>query len=195
MSDGIEKKIHVKKKRKGKNDYVNNAAFFAAIVERQKLCREAEDQDEEKPVVTKYIGECIYEISWRLSTKPNFYNYPFREDMVMDGVENCLLYMHNFDPEKTQNPFAYFTQIIYFAFLRRIHKEKKQMYIRYKSSQHLLSTGGTALSGDTKLNLSTDVDYINSFISDFEEKIEKDKQKKKDNLEEEEADKNDTSND
>lgn len=193
MSDDIENKAPVKRKRKGKNDYVNNKAFFAAIVERQRLCREAEDQDEEQPVVTKYIGECIYEISRRLATKPNFYNYPYREDMVMDGVENCLLYMHNFDPEKTQNPFAYFTQIIYFAFLRRIQKEKKQMYIRYKSSQELLSTGGTASSGDIKLNLNTDVEYINSFISDFEEKIEKDKQKKKDNIEE--VNENDTSND
>lgn len=174
-----------KKKRRSKNDYVNNADFFKAIVEYQKICREAEDQGEDKPVVPNYIAHCIYDIANRLSTKPNFYGYPFREDMVMDGVENCLLYMHNFDAEKTENPFAYFTQIVWYAFLRRIAKEKKQMYIRYKSSHELIATGGTAQNNEVALHLNTDVDYINSFIKDFEEKVEKDKKKKiKENISE-----------
>jgi len=167
-----------KQRRRKKTDYVNNTDLFNAIIEYKRICREAEDQGEEKPMVPNYIAECIYDISNRLSTRPNFYGYPFREDMVMDGVENCLLYMHNFDPQKTENPFAYFTQIIWYAFLRRIDKEKKQMYIRYKSSHHLISTGGTSDSGDMHLTLKTDVDYINSFIEDYETKMEKSKKKK-----------------
>ena len=66
-----------------------------------------------------------YQIHWRLflkianhlSFKPNFVNYMFKEDMISDGIENCVQYVHNFDPEKSQNPFAYFTQIIHYAFL------------------------------------------------------------------------------
>lgn len=74
-------------------------------------------------------------ISEGLSHKPNFINYPHREDMIGDGIENCLMYFENFDPQKSKNPFAYFTQIIYFAFLRRIQKEKKQLYVKYKSTE------------------------------------------------------------
>jgi len=71
-------------------------------------------------------------IATHLSYKPNFVNYMFREDMISDGIENCVQYIHNFDPEKSKNPFAYFTQIIHYAFLRRIQKEKKQLDIKTK---------------------------------------------------------------
>ena len=88
--------------------------------------------------------------------------------------------MGNFNPEKSQNPFAYFTQIIWFAFLRRIQKEKKQMYIRFKSSQQMIATGGTYTGGeDVTLNLTTSADYMNSFVQDYEDKIARDKAKKK----------------
>ena len=94
--------------------------------------REAEDCGEKNPPVCTYIAECFIKISEHLSYRPNFMNYPFREDMVGDGIENCILYAHNFDEKKSKNPFSYFTQIIYYAFLRRIEKEKKQAYIKYK---------------------------------------------------------------
>src|SRR6056300_1372604 len=87
---------------------------------------------EGKPPIPNYLGECFLKIATHLSYKPNFVNYMFREDMICDGIENCLQYIDNFDPEKSQNPFAYFTQIIYYAFLRRIQKEKKQLYTKYK---------------------------------------------------------------
>jgi hypothetical protein len=72
-----------------------------------------------------------------LSQKPNFANYPFKEEMIGDGIENCLMYAHNFNPRKSKNPFSYFTQIIYFAFLRRIEKEKKQAYVKLKMTELL----------------------------------------------------------
>ena len=79
-----------------------------------------------------YIGDCFMKIATHLSYKPNFVNYMFREDMISDGIENCVQYIENFNPEKSKNPFAYFTQIIYYAFLRRIQKEKRQLEIKNK---------------------------------------------------------------
>ena len=100
--------------------YVDNKVFLQAMVEWKKECRE---KGEQVPV-TNYIGECFYKIATHLSYRPNFINYTYRDEMISDGIENCLQYVNNFDPEKSKNPFAYFTQIIYYAFLRRIQKEK-----------------------------------------------------------------------
>ena len=153
-----------------KRNYVNNKDLLEAMIQYKKACAEAEDCGDEKPRVPDYIGKAIYQIATRLSTKPNFSGYSYKEDMVSDGIENCLQYMHNFNPEKSQNPFAYFTQIIWYAFLRRIAKEKKQMYIRFKSSQSMIAGGGTYDSDEVHLNLNTSADYINKFIEDFEDK-------------------------
>jgi len=162
-----------------KKNYINNKDLYQALVQYQKDCRDAEDSADEKPMVPKYIGESIFQIATRLSTKPNFSGYSFKEDMIMDGIENCLQYMHNFNPEKTENPFAYFTQIIWYAFLRRIAKEKKQMYIRYKSSHEMISMGETYEGGsELALHLNTSADYINNFIEDYESKLTKGKKQK-----------------
>ena len=110
--------------------YVCNKEFFEAIVEYRKRVRIAKERGLSKPIVTNYIGECFLKIATHLSYKPNFVNYMYRDDMISDGVENCVQYIDRFDPEKSSNPFAYFTQVIYFAFLRRIAKEKKQMEIK-----------------------------------------------------------------
>ena len=119
-------------KRKQTEYYVNNKEFLAAITEyRDKVIR-AKEQEKPRPRVTNYIGECFLKIATHLSYKPNFVNYMFREDMICDGIENCLQYIDNFNPEKSSNPFAYFTQIIYYAFLRRIQKEKRQLEIKSK---------------------------------------------------------------
>ena len=115
---------------KKKVHYVDNKAFLAAIVERKELIKEAESVGESKPQISNYLGECILKIANHLSYRPNFINYTYKEEMISDGIENSLQYIDNFDPEKSKNPFAYFTQIIYFAFVRRITKEKKQQKIK-----------------------------------------------------------------
>ena len=120
------------KKSKGAH-YVNNKEFLEAMVAWREKCAEAEQNGKEQPPVTNYIGECFLKIATHLSYRPNFINYTYKEDMISDGIENCLQYIHNFNPEKSQNAFAYVTQIIYFAFLRRIHKEKKQAAIKQRS--------------------------------------------------------------
>ena len=117
--------------------YVNNADFLAAIVEMRAKKKEAEEKGLPKPQVSNYIGECILKIATHLSYKPNFINYSYRDEMISDGIENCLQYIDNFDPTKSNNPFAYFTQIIWYAFLRRIAKEKKQSYIKGKLIQDM----------------------------------------------------------
>jgi len=170
--------------KRAKRNYVNNADFLEALVAYKKACTEAEDAGDEKPRCPDYIGKCIYQIATRLATKPNFSGYSYKDDMISDGIENCLLYMGNFNSEKSSNPFAYFTQIIWYAFLRRIQKEKKQMYIRFKSSQVMVASGGTYSGDEVNLNLNTNVDYMNSFVQDYEDKIAKDKAKKKASIEE-----------
>ena len=118
--------------RKRSEHYVNNKEFLAAIVEYKEKVALAAEKGEAKPRITRYIGECFLKIATHLSFKPNFVNYMFKDDMVCDGIENCVQYINNFNPEKSTNPFAYFTQIIHYAFLRRIQKEKKQLEIRQK---------------------------------------------------------------
>ena len=112
--------------------YVNNKDFLDALIKHRDACAVAKEEGKDKPIVSNYIGDCILKIATHLSYKPNFINYSYRDDMILDGVENCIQYLDNFNPDKSSNPFAYFTQIIYYAFLRRIAKEKKQSYIKGK---------------------------------------------------------------
>ena len=118
--------------RKKSEHYVNNKEFLQAMIEYKERCDKAIKRKRKPPRVTNYIGECFLKIANHLSYRPNFINYTFRDDMISDGIENCLQYLNNFNPKKSNNPFAYFTQIIYYAFVRRIQKEKKQSNIKYK---------------------------------------------------------------
>ena len=115
-----------------KEHYLDNKKFLAELEKyRAKIARN-EREGKPKPRVNNYIGGCFLKIATHLSYRPNFINYMYKDDMICDGVENCIQYIDNFDPAKSKNPFAYFTQIVYFAFLRRIAKEKRQMEIRDK---------------------------------------------------------------
>jgi hypothetical protein len=119
-------------KRKRSEHYVNNKEFLAALIRYREDREIAEIQGKPRPIIPRYIGDCFLKIANHLSFKPNFVNYMFKEDMISDGIENCVQYIHNFNPEKSQNPFAYFTQIIHYAFLRRIQREKRQLEIKNK---------------------------------------------------------------
>ncbi len=119
-------------RRTTKENYVNNREFLDALMVYRQQVAAAKESGSPKPKVPNYIGECFLKIATHLSYKPNFVNYMFRDDMICDGIENCLQYIDNFNPEKSTNPFAYFTQIIYYAFLRRIQREKKQLEIKSK---------------------------------------------------------------
>ncbi len=134
---------------KKKQHYVDNAEFLNAIIKYKNKVKIAEEQGLAKPRVNNYIGGCFLKIATHLSYRPNFINYMYKDDMVCDGIENCIQYIDNFDPEKSRNPFAYFTQIVYYAFLRRIAKEKRQMDIKEKILEksgydHVFSVDGEA---------------------------------------------------
>jgi hypothetical protein len=143
------------KKSKGEH-YVDNKVFLQAMTDWKVLCKIAEEEQKDlpkeekvKPQITNYIGECFLKIATHLSYRPNFINYTYRDEMIADGIENCLQYCGNFDPEKSKNPFAYFTQIIYYAFLRRIAKEKKQTHVRNKMIESVSYESWTVNEGDT----------------------------------------------
>ncbi len=126
------------KRKTSKGDhYIDNEAFFQEMVKWKNDLNQAEELGDPKPPATHYMGECFMKIAERLSYKPNFMNYPFRDEMIGDAIENCLMYAHNFNPEKSKNPFSYFTQMIYYAFIRRIEKEKKQIYVKYMMMEKL----------------------------------------------------------
>ena len=153
------------------------------MVEYKQAVNETEETGDSSPVIPDYVGSCLLKIANRLSTKPNFINYTFREEMVSDGIENCINYINNFDPNKSSNPFAYFTQIIYYAFLRRIQKEKKQLYVKYKSLENsqvmseLTTNDPVGLdavsSGVSSIGFAKLYDNMSEFVYTFEEAIQK----------------------
>jgi hypothetical protein len=145
-------------KAKLKPHYVDNKKFLVAMIEYREKVQKAEDKKRTKPVVTNYIGECFLKIANHLSYRPNFINYTYRDDMISDGIENCLQYMRNFNPEKSNNPFAYFTQIIYYAFIRRIQKEKKQQDVKAR----LIATSATEMMMDSLVG--DDAQYKNQML-------------------------------
>ena len=157
------------KKAKEKPHYVDNKKFLEAMIEYRDRCEKAKNRNRKKPEVTNYIGECFLKIANHLSYRPNFINYTFRDDMISDGIENCLQYMDNFNPDKSNNPFAYFTQIIYYAFIRRIQKEKKQIQIKSK----LIANTGVEnmmdqLQGDDAQYQSQLLDFLQRILKEEE---------------------------
>jgi hypothetical protein len=166
------------RKASKKANYVDNKMFLQSIIDYKEKVKQNEIAGKGPPRVPEYVGECILKIATHLSYSHNFINYSFREDMISDGIENCLMYFDNFDPTKTKNPFGYFTQIIYYAFLRRIGKEKKQQYVKYKSFENNLVLHDLAAeyadrtSDDSNTKLLTGpaiYDNIGEFIEKFEE--------------------------
>ena len=153
----------------------NNADFLEAMKEWKDKCKEAEELCDPQPPVTNYIGECFLKIANHLSYRPNFINYTYRDEMISDGIEYCLQYCSNFNPETSKNPFAYFTQIIYYAFIRRIQKENKQQHIRHKVIENM-SVDVLAVGED--MEQAQFVDYLQKNFLPAED-VYKPKKKKK----------------
>ena len=172
--------MNTKVKPKAKAHYVDNKKFLEAMIEYRKERLEAESKGLKRPTVTNYIGECYLKIANHLSYRPNFINYTYRDDMISDGIENCLQYMDNFDPEKSKNPFAYFTQIIYYAFIRRIQKEKKQMLVKQKLIQNVgVEQMMDQLEGDDTVYQSQMLDFLQRNSREEEPEAKKKAVKKK----------------
>jgi hypothetical protein len=177
--------------KKKKQHYVDNKKLLGEMTEYRNLVIKAKEEKTPRPRVPNYIGECIMKISQHLSYRPNFINYTYKDDMISDGIENCLLYIDNFNPAKSKNPFAYFTQIIYYAFIRRIQKEKKQTYVKYKSiEQASLMFDLNGESADSSPVNKSYVEFIHNnmdeFLADFEKTQRTKKEARKKSKEESE---------
>lgn len=159
--------------------YINNQEFLAALIKHKENVNEAENKKEEKPQVPNYIGECFIKIANQLAFKSNFINYSFREDMILDAIENCLIYMDNFDPKKSSNPFAYFTQITYYAFIRRIQKEKRQMQTKYKYIESLDLGSIIRQAGDEGEYSNGFIQYLKKQVDTAQKELEVTKKEKK----------------
>ena len=167
---------------KSKKHYVDNKSFYAALIKYKSKKKEAEACGLPTPKIPEDIGTCIFQIATRLASKGNFVNYSYKDEMISDGIENCINYMHNFDPEKSNNPFAYFTRIIYNAFILRIQKEKKQTYIKYKTMENTILSGDSYEYQDMDNPIMQDVnvnDNMNAFVKDYEKKLSEKKLPKK----------------
>lgn len=169
------------KKSSSKTHYVNNKQLLEEMTKYRNSVIEAKKNDTEKPRVSNYIGQCIMLIAQRMSFKYNFSNYSFKEEMISDAIENCMMYIDNFDPEKSSNPFAYFSQIIHFAFVRRIQKEQKQQYIKIKNMQNsfVFSELQDSINHDVDSNGMVSNFFDNDITSEFVRSFEKNLEKKK----------------
>ena len=159
--------------RKKSIHYVNNAEFSQAVVDYVTIADKAKKEKKEVPKVPNYVAQCFLRIAEGLSHKANFIRYTYREEMVMDAVENCLKAIGNYDLQAATrtgkpNAFAYFTQITWYAFLRRIAKEKKQQEIKLK---YLTSSGIEEFIVNTEGGESTHV--VGAFVDSLKERIEK----------------------
>ena len=159
-----------------KPHYVDNKLFFAEMEKWKSEIAESDEVDDLPPMVTEYMGECFYKIATHLSYRPNFINYTYREEMIGDGIENCIRYAKNFNPDKSKNPFAYFTQIIYYAFIRRITKEKKQTAIKQKIIDNTSTKTYDIMEGDDDVYSNTYMEFLRDNLE--EKDIPKQKRKK-----------------
>jgi len=165
--------------KKKSEHYVNNKEFLAAMVDYRKIVNKAKRAKQNKPPVPDYIGECFLKIANHLSYRPNFINYTYRDDMISDGIENCLQYLDNFNPTKSNNPFAYFTQIIYYAFVRRIQKEKKQVTIKQRMIMDANYDDLTLQPGEDKEFKNQFTEFLRKNLPADAEPIKPKKKKKK----------------
>ena len=162
---------------KAKNHYVNNKTLYTEMVKYKTAVDDAKTQGLPPPAIPNYVGECLMLIASRLSFKANFINYSYRDDMVLDGIENCIIAIDNFDPEKSTNPFAYFTQIMKWAFVRRIQKEQKQAYVKHKNFENTLLMSNPDHLTDELITINNE--YSANVVASFENKLTKNKAKAK----------------
>jgi DNA-directed RNA polymerase specialized sigma24 family protein len=163
-----------------KTHYVENRPLYEALAVWKKDLKRAQRNKLPKPPLPDFVAECMMKMANRLSQKAGFVNYTFREDMVGDALESCLRYIHNFNPDKYKNAFAYITQIIHNAFIRRIQKEQKQLYVKMIIVDNADFAGSyEKQEGDTNSYNNSYVTYLQENKGDVISKFENWKESKK----------------
>lgn len=168
--------------KRTRNHYVNNKTLLEEMVRYREKVILSKQNDTKKPAIPNYVGQALMLIATRVAQKPNFYSYSYKDEMISDGIENCIMYIDNFDPEKSKNPFAYFTQIIHYAFIRRIQKEKKQQYIKIKNMENsfIFSELADHIEGhEADMGVSKSSFFDNEITSEFVKNFESSLEKKK----------------
>lgn len=171
-----------KPRNKNANDYVNNKGFLEALTLLGKANRKAKREKLPEPRASEYIGKCIMLICNRLSLNKNFIGYSYRDEMISDGIEKCSAAIFKFDPVNYKNPFAYFTQIAWNAFIARIQREKKQSYIKHKNfiNSYMMQEIHNYMDGDENKAVSqSGSTLVDDFITKFEDGIANAKAKAK----------------
>lgn len=154
--------------------YVDNKQLHEVLTKYLKERKEAELEGRPLPQAPDYVAVAIKAICDHLALKPIFSRYPFIEDMKGDGIQNCIEYLHNYNYEKFQNPFAYITQIAYWAFVRRIQREKRYLYSKLRYTQYMLASTDIGIEDD----VAALTDWANRFTAEYEEGQKKAKIKK-----------------
>lgn len=157
-------------------NYINNKTLYSAMIQYKNSVEDAKRDSLPKPQVTNYIGESILLICNNLAKKPNFSGYTYKQDMISDGIMDCIAAVDNFNPDKTNNPFAYFTQIAWNAFLRRIQKEKKQTYIKHKNYENSVLMDEMWENSNAQLKSN---EYSDEIVRNYENKLTKTKKPSK----------------
>ena len=158
--------------------YVNNKTLYEEMVKYKDKTNQCKLEGKELPQISRYVGECFLLICNKLATKPNFIGYSYKDEMIADAIENCVAAAHSFDPSKSTNPFAYFTQIAWNAFIRRITKEKKQAYVKHKNFEHT-NLLDDLLEENYIAGTKTHNEYSDDIIRNFEDKLVKTQKKNK----------------
>ena len=159
--------------KRPKKMFVDNAKFYEVLVDYKNKCQQAKELGQETPIIPDYLGKTIIDIATNLASRYNFANYTFRDEMVSDGIERAVYALHKFNPDIGKNPFAYFTQIIYFAFVVRIKNEKKHSYIKHKALESLSMQSMLDTNGDVIIDV--DLDKSAELVAKFESDISEEK--------------------
>ncbi len=159
-------------KPKTKNMYLNKREMFTAIVKYKTLCADADEAERERPRIPEYLGGCFMMIARGIGSKRNFAGYQFIEDMIMDSVENCLMALNSFDPDKSDNPYGYFTKVVWWAFLRRIDKEKKLLYAKHRATENFIINNPEIMESEGTPEDKARKSLENAYMQDLARKFE-----------------------
>jgi DNA-directed RNA polymerase specialized sigma24 family protein len=171
-----------------KEFYVSNKDLYAAMLKYKESIKLAEEQNKPKPRVPEYIGRCILLIGQRLATKPSFRRYSYAEELIGDGTLACIRYIDNFNCERSNNPFAYFTQIMMNAFINRLNGEQKQQYVRARLTKESMSILNEVPDVSVTATEFIDSDPNNNVIDNFERRMAERKKRSSQKKEEREHD-------
>jgi len=156
-------------------DYINKKEFYDELVEYKNQCAVADDNGETRPKIPDSITMKFFMLCKGIASRPNFSGYTYIDEMILDGLENCIIAVHCFNPNVSNNPYGYFTKCIWFSFLRRIEKEKKQTYIKYKAYENFIVES----SLNEEYDAFSSIDITNEKMRPILEKYDKKPKKKK----------------